>query len=65
MTERAITLAMNKLKKMSEVPFADSMDNDLAIQILEQSTMNCWQDLYPLKSDKKKSSSGGVDWDNV
>lgn len=66
MTERAVTLAMNKLKKLSEVPFADSMDNDLAIQILEQSTMNCWQDLYPLKDNgNKKSSSSGVDWDNV
>lgn len=68
MTERALTLAMNKLKKLSEVPFADSMDNDLAIQILEQSTMNCWQDLYPIKdsnSNNKKSSNGGVDWDNV
>ena len=66
MTERAVTLAMNKLKKLSEVPFADSMDNDLAIQILEQSTMNCWQDLYPLKdSNNKKSGNGGVDWDNV
>ena len=66
MTERAVTLAMNKLKKLSEVPFADSMDNDLAIQILEQSTMNCWQDLYPLKDNgNKRSSSVGVDWDNV
>lgn len=66
MTERAITLAMNKLKKLSAIPFSDSMDNDLAIQILEQSTMNCWQDLYPLKDNSnKRSSSGGVDWDNV
>lgn len=66
MTERAVTLAMNKLKKLSEVPFADSMDNDLAIQILEQSTMNCWQDLYPLKDNgNKRSSNVGVDWDNV
>lgn len=66
MTERAVTLAMNKLKKLSAIPFADSMDNDLAIQILEQSTMNCWQDLYPLKDNgNKRSSSGGVDWDNV
>jgi hypothetical protein len=66
MTERAITLAMNKLKKLSAIPFSDSMDNDLAIQILEQSTMNCWQDLYPLKDNSnKRSSSSGVDWDNV
>lgn len=66
MTERAITLAMNKLKKLSAIPFSDSMDNDLAIQILEQSTMNCWQDLYPLKDNSnKKPSNRSVDWDNV
>ena len=66
MTERAITLAMNKMKKLSAIPFSDSMDNDLAIQILEQSTMNCWQDLYPLKDNSnKRSSGGGVDWDSV
>ncbi len=64
MTERAVTLAMNKLKKLSEVPFADSMDNDLAIQILEQSTMNCWQDLYPLKGTNS-SKKQNIDWDNV
>lgn len=64
MTERAITLAMNKLKRLAEVPFADSMDNDLAIQILEQSTMNCWQDLYPLKGSTV-TKKANVDWDNV
>lgn len=64
MTDRAITLAMNKLKELSTLPFSDAMDNDLAIQILEQSTMNCWQSLYPInKSSGKQANS--IDWNNV
>lgn len=64
MTDRAITLAMNKLKELSTLPFSDTMDNDLAIQILEQSTMNCWQSLYPInKSSGKQGNS--IDWNNV
>lgn len=47
MTDRAVTLAMNKLRELSSV--SGSMDNDMAIKILEQSTMNCWQGLFPLK----------------
>lgn len=48
MTERAITRAMNMLQKLA------GSDNDLAIQILEQSIYHCWQDLYELK-DKNQS----------
>lgn len=62
MTDRAITLAMNKLKELAAIPFSDSMDNDLAIKILEQSTMNCWQGLFPLKEDRKPKSADSSDW---
>lgn len=67
MTDRAIALAMNKLKDLATLPFSDRMDNDLAIKILEQSTMNCWQGLFPLKEDKQSNcrGNGGIDWDNV
>lgn len=67
MTDRAITLAMNKLLDLATVPFSDRMDNDLAIKILEQSTMNCWQGLFPMKEDKQSNGrgKGGIDWDNV
>mgnify|MGYP001420574722 CR=1 FL=1 len=47
MTERAITMAINKINKH---------DNDTAIKMLENSIMNNWKDIYPLKEDKKKSS---------
>lgn len=62
-TERAISLAMNKLKTLSTLPFSDYMDNDLAIRILEQSTLNSWQGLFPLKGDGK--SQDGTNWDKV
>lgn len=61
MTDRAIELAMKKLKELSTLPFSESMDNDTAIKILEQSTMNCWQGLFPLKEDKQKQSNS--DWE--
>jgi hypothetical protein len=50
-TERAITLAKNKLQDLSKG------DNEKAIQILEQSIMNSWQGLFPLKQDGKKQSN--------
>ena len=52
MTERAVELAIEKLNKLAVVPFSDSMDRDLAIRILNQSVMNSWQGLFPLKDQK-------------
>lgn len=52
MTERAIELAMKKLEELSALPFSGGMDNDLAIRILNQSVMNSWQGLFPLKEQK-------------
>lgn len=45
MTERAINLAMNKLQKLSQG------DNEVAIQILEQSIFRNWIGLFSLKDD--------------
>lgn len=49
-TKQALTRMMNKIDKLS------GGDNDLAINILNQSTDHCWQDVYELKEDKKNSS---------
>lgn len=57
MTNRAIELAMKKLQSLSALPFGGCMDNDLAIKILEQSIMNNWQGLFPLKEEQKKRTS--------
>lgn len=65
MTDRAIVLAMNKLKELCAVPFSDAMDNEMAIKILEQSTMNCWQGLFPLKGKQQQQNHAGIDWSNV
>ena len=60
-TDRAVTRAMNRLQRLS------NGDNDLAIQILEQSIFHDWQDLYELKDDKNNQSSRkeNIDWSNV
>jgi len=66
MTDRAVELAIKKLEELSTLPFSDSMDNDLAIQILNQSVMNSWQGLFPLKEQKTSNTpKGGVDWSKV
>ena len=44
MTEKAVQLALGKLKKMSG-------DTEEQIAILEQSILNGWQGLFPLKKD--------------
>ena len=66
MTERAVELAIKKLEELSTLPFSNGMDNDLAIQILNQSVMNSWQGLFPLKEQKTNNTpKGGVDWSKV
>lgn len=46
MTEQAVKLLISKLNKMT-----DSIDEQ--IEILNQSIMNGWQSVYPLKEDRK------------
>lgn len=46
MTDRAITMAINKLSKLA------GDNDDLKIQIVNQSIYHSWQDLYELKEDK-------------
>ena len=60
-TDRAIKLAMNNIEKLS------GGDNDVAIQIIEQSIMNSWQGLFPLKEEKQKNNSKSVfdEWRNA
>ena len=51
MTEKAIELAQKKLDELS------NGDNDVAIQILNQSVLNSWQGLFPLKEEKQQKKS--------
>lgn len=57
MTDHAIDLAIKKLRNMSTLPRSDTMDNNLAIEILNQSVMNCWQGLFPLSDGTRGRSS--------
>lgn len=69
MTEEAVPLVMRKLQKLAALPFSETMDNDLAIQILEQSVMNSWQGLFPLKESgspsQKREGSIYDEWRNA
>ena len=61
MTERAEELLLDKLKKLNN-------DKDTQIAILNQSIMNCWQNVYPLKVDnsiksiKQMAEEDPFDW---
>lgn len=54
-TDHAIDLAMKKLQNLS------GGDNDLAIEILNQSIENSWQGLFPLKEQNGKAKKE-IDW---
>lgn len=57
MTDKAIDLAVSKLKKLSEIPFSDGeINEDVAIEILNNSIMNNWKGLFPLKENKNRDS---------
>jgi hypothetical protein len=56
MTDRAITLAQNKLEDLS------GGDSSIAIEILNQSVLNGWQGLFPLKAESKSQE---IDWSKV
>jgi predicted transcriptional regulator len=52
MTDRALQLLIGKLHKLANTP-------DKAIQVLEQSIVNNWQDIYELKSNYIKPKDNG------
>ena len=62
MTDRAITLLLSKLGKLSSDPSEQ-------VKILEQSIMNCWQDIYELKGQQgsKQTKIQSIEdvWANV
>ena len=69
-TQHTIDLLVKKLKELSTTN--GNMDNDRAIEVLNQSIMNNWQDLYTLKNNSNNSKNfnnytqrGGIDWDKV
>ena len=44
MTDRAVTMLINKLEKLSS-------DKDIQIKILEKSILKNWTDIYPYKEE--------------
>ena len=69
-TQHTVDLLVKKLKELSTLD--GNIDNDRAIEVLNQSIMNNWQDLYTLKNNSNNSKNfnnytqkGGIDWDKV
>ena len=69
-TQHTVDLLVKKLKELSTID--GNIDNDRAIEVLNQSIMNNWQDLYALKNNSNSSKNfnnytqrGGIDWDKV
>ena len=58
MTDRAITLLLNKLERLSADPAEQ-------VRILEQSIINCWQDIYEIKGNRGSIQSIADRWANV
>lgn len=58
MTDRAVELAIKKLNDLSKG------DNDVAVAILNQSVLNSWKGLFPLR-DNTPAKSGAINWDEV
>jgi len=56
LSDRAITLNINSLNKLS------GGDNELAIEIINQTIMKGWKGFYPLKEETPKKGKS-VDWD--
>jgi hypothetical protein len=62
MTPKAEELLLNKLQKMC------GSNELLKIKLLNQSIINCWQDIYDIKIEKKQTTGGdinGVNIDNI
>ncbi len=64
MTDRAIELSVRKLEDLSKNAFGE-MDEGMAIKILEQSIMNCWQGLFPLKEGQQTRNNVYDEWRNA
>jgi hypothetical protein len=54
MTDKAIELLKSKLEKLAPA------DEQTQIEILEQSIMNNWQGVFPLKDSAKKEGANGI-----
>ena len=56
MTDKAVELLIDKLNKLAS-------DDETKIAILNQSIMNGWQGVFPLKQDHEKSASNNPFFD--
>ena len=60
LTQYATELAIKRLGELAKNSYTGEFDPDVAIQILNQSIMNSWQGLFPLKQEAKKQTGKSV-----
>lgn len=63
LTERAKELAVKKLVGLARMPDG-VIDADMAVGILEQSVLNSWQGLFPLKEENRGKNIADM-WRNL
>ena len=64
LTDKAIQLNIKELEDLSKNSFGE-MDNNKAINIINQTIKKGWSGFYPLKEEKNKSNANSIDWNNV
>lgn len=64
LTDKAIQLNIKELEDLSKNSFGE-MDNNKAINIINQTIKKGWSGFYPLKEEKDKSNANSIDWNNV
>ncbi|WP_027399078.1 hypothetical protein [Anaerovorax odorimutans] len=57
LNDRAIQMILDKLHTLS------NGDINTSVKILQQSTINCWQGIFPIKEESKKEKDGQADND--
>lgn len=65
MSDEDTRIVMKKLQKLASDNQYGRMDNDKAIEILEQSTVNHWKSVYPLKKESKRERNLIEEWGNA
>ena len=64
LTDKAIQLNIKELEDLSKNSFGE-MDNNKAINIINQTIKKGWSGFYPLKEEKNKNNANSIDWNNV
>ena len=57
MTDRAKSMFWNRLKKLASYPDG-TLNQELAVEIVDNATMHCWDTVYELKGQSQTQTGG-------